>query len=89
MAKSNGGSGFRNLHGFNLALLGKHVWNFLNNPVSLLIRVFKASYFPQTNVLKASRGGGVVLFDRGSDRPKRLLLKIFIGIGRWERDNCF
>lgn len=32
MVKSKGGLGFRDLYGFNLALLGKHVWNFLNNP---------------------------------------------------------
>lgn len=28
LAKNCGGLGFRSLHGFNLALLGKHCWNF-------------------------------------------------------------
>lgn len=42
VAKSEGGLGFRNLYGFNLALLGKHVWNFIKNPQSLVARVFKA-----------------------------------------------
>lgn len=49
---------FRDLHDFNLALLGKHVWNFINNPNSFVARVFKTRYFPHSNLLKASRGGG-------------------------------
>lgn len=31
MCKSMGGLAFRDLHGFNLALLGKHCWNLLTN----------------------------------------------------------
>lgn len=31
-SKNKGGLGFRSLHGFNVALLGKHVWHFLKNP---------------------------------------------------------
>lgn len=42
MAKSKGGLGIHDLHGFNLALLGKHVSNFVNNPQSLVARVYKA-----------------------------------------------
>ncbi|KAL8156575.1 hypothetical protein AgCh_001610 [Apium graveolens] len=34
MAKGKGGMGFRDLHGFNLALLGKHCWNMLWRGVS-------------------------------------------------------
>lgn len=58
MAKSKGGVGFRDLHGFNLALLGKHVWNFVNNPQSLVARIYKARYFPNDHVFHARRGGG-------------------------------
>lgn len=29
--QEQGGLGFRDLHGFNLALLGKRVWNFVTN----------------------------------------------------------
>lgn len=46
LEKSEGGLGFRNLTGFNLALLGKHVWNFVTNAYSLVARVFKARYYP-------------------------------------------
>ncbi|XP_074342018.1 uncharacterized protein LOC141679415 [Apium graveolens] len=36
------GLGFRSLYGYNLAMLGKHVWNFIHKPHSLVARVFKA-----------------------------------------------
>lgn len=55
-SKSQGGLGFRSLVGFNLALLGKQVWNFLENPQSLVARVFKARYYPNNHILQASRG---------------------------------
>lgn len=58
MTKSKGGFGFRNLHGFNLALLGKHCWQFINNPGSLVARVFKARYFPDNHLLQAVQSGG-------------------------------
>ncbi|KAE8781173.1 Alanyl-tRNA synthetase [Hordeum vulgare] len=37
-----GGMGFRNLHLFNLAMLGKHDWRLLTKPDSLCARVLKA-----------------------------------------------
>ncbi|KHN24119.1 Putative mitochondrial protein, partial [Glycine soja] len=37
--------GFRNLHGFNLALLGKQGWKFIANQDVLVTRFFKARYF--------------------------------------------
>lgn len=58
MPRSKGGMGFRDLHGFNLALLGKHVWSFMNNPLSLVARVFKARYFPDSSVLQATSRRG-------------------------------
>lgn len=56
MAKTRGGLGFKSLHGFNIALLGKHIWNFTSNPQSLVSRVFKAKYFPNTHILRAKKG---------------------------------
>lgn len=58
MPKSKGGLDFRNLRGFNISLLGKHVWNFMQNPDLLVSRVFKGRYFPDTHVLKAEKGTG-------------------------------
>ncbi|XP_074363120.1 putative mitochondrial protein AtMg00310 [Apium graveolens] len=54
--KSRGGLGFRDLHGFNVALLGKHVWNFLQKLESLVTRIFKARYFPDRHILQALKG---------------------------------
>lgn len=45
---------FRNLELFNKALLAKNVWRIICFPTSLATRVLKASYFPDTCVLKAA-----------------------------------
>lgn len=56
LSKSKGGLGFRNLYGFNIALLGKQCWNFMNNPDSLVSRLFRARYFPNSHFLQAAKG---------------------------------
>lgn len=43
LARNEGGMGFHILYGFNMDLLEKHCWNFLNNLNSLVSRVFKPS----------------------------------------------
>lgn len=58
MSKKRGGLGFRDLHGFNLALLGKQCWNLISRPNALAARVLKARYYPNCHFLQASRGGG-------------------------------
>ena len=56
-SKSKGGLGFRNLQGFNLAMLAKQAWRILTNPTSLIARVFKTCYFPSADILSATLGG--------------------------------
>ncbi|XP_074337381.1 putative mitochondrial protein AtMg00310 [Apium graveolens] len=51
-----GGLSFRQLHDFNVALLGKQGWRLITNPESLVARIFKAFYFPQSNFLHAKLG---------------------------------
>ena len=54
--KDMGGLGFRDLKAFNLALLAKQGQRLQMNPNSLVHRVLKARYFPQTDFLHAKLG---------------------------------
>ncbi|CAN1838863.1 Putative ribonuclease H protein At1g65750 [Linum perenne] len=56
--KEDGGMGFKDMHAFNLAMLGKHGWKLLSNPDALVCRVFKARYFPRGDFLTAVRPNG-------------------------------
>ena len=48
-----GGIGFRKLQNFNLALIAKQGWRLLSNSGSLVARIFKARYFPNSLFLNA------------------------------------
>ncbi|KAK9929437.1 hypothetical protein M0R45_026537 [Rubus argutus] len=54
--KSMGGMGFRHLFAFNLAMLAKQGWRFIQNPNSLVSRLFKAIYFPHSSFWNADIG---------------------------------
>ena len=56
VSKRNGGLGFRELQSFNLAMLAKQGWKFLNDPNSILARIWKAKYKPQCSFLQAKLG---------------------------------
>ncbi|PNY06371.1 ribonuclease H, partial [Trifolium pratense] len=56
VSKDNGGLNFRDLEGFNLAMLGKQGWKLVTNSSSLLTRVLKAKYFPRSGFLEANIG---------------------------------
>lgn len=56
IAKSRGDLSFRNLQGFNIALLEKYIWNFCCNPSSLVARLYKVRYFLEGHILQASKG---------------------------------
>ena len=62
MHKSQGGMGFRNLHEFNLAMLGKQGWKLLTDTTSLVVRVYRARYFPNRTFLDAERDPIQVMF---------------------------
>ena len=77
MEKDRGGLGFRSMYGFNLALLGKHVWNFLSNLNYLVARIFKAMYYPENHILKAVKGTGGSFIWQGICEAKEALHKGF------------
>lgn len=55
-SKSEGGVGFREIVGFNQALLAKQGWRLLMNHHSLVARMLKAKYYPREDFLKAELG---------------------------------
>ena len=55
-SKFEGGMGFRDLQAFNLAMLAKQGWQMMSHPSSLMVRLYKARYFPNNDVLSANLG---------------------------------
>ena len=53
--KAQGGMGFKNLHLFNTAMLGKQGWRLLTNPDSLCARVLRGKYYHNSNFMLAKR----------------------------------
>nr|XP_025679206.1 uncharacterized protein LOC112779177 [Arachis hypogaea] len=47
VSKRNGGLGFKDFQGQNLALLAKQAWRIIENPNSIWVRILKAVYFPE------------------------------------------
>lgn len=54
--KSLGGLNFRDVEGFNQALIAKKVWRIVVNPKSLVSRFLKGIYFSNSDILLAEEG---------------------------------
>ncbi|XP_042987456.1 uncharacterized protein LOC122315549 [Carya illinoinensis] len=54
--KGRGGLGFQYLESFNSALLAKQGWRFLQNPRSLVPKIFKEKYYRSCSLLEAKLG---------------------------------
>ena len=54
--KRDGGLGFRHLESFNDALLAKQVWRLIQSSDSLVSRLLKSKYYPNTTILNAALG---------------------------------
>jgi hypothetical protein len=56
MHKNDRWMGFKNLSSFNLAMLGKQGWRILTSPSTLIAKLYKAKYFPNSEFLESSLG---------------------------------
>lgn len=56
LPKSLGGLNFKDLEGFNKALIAKQVWRIVSCPTSLVARFLKSIYFSNSNILEAKLG---------------------------------
>jgi hypothetical protein len=56
LSKAKGGMGFRDLENFNKALLAKQILRLWKFPDSLIAKIMKAKYYPESSVLEASCG---------------------------------
>ncbi|XP_024043004.1 uncharacterized protein LOC112099765 [Citrus clementina] len=83
--KTNGGIGLKNLHDFNVAMLGKQVWKLLTNLKSLIGQIFKARYFPRTSIVEADLGHNPSFVWRSLMAAKHIIVRgsrIQVGSGQ-------
>ncbi|CAN1246194.1 Uncharacterized mitochondrial protein AtMg00310 [Linum grandiflorum] len=52
--KNQGGMGFKDLYGFNIAMLGKFGWKLLTDNTTLVARFLKSKYFSNGDFLSAN-----------------------------------
>ncbi|KAH9722180.1 reverse transcriptase domain-containing protein [Citrus sinensis] len=83
--KDFGGLGFKQIHIFNVAMLGKQVWKLLTSPTSFVAKVLKARYFPRSSILDANLGFNPSFIWRSIMAAKEVVLRgsrIQIGSGQ-------
>lgn len=56
VSKENGGLRFRDIEDFNQALLAKQAWRLLNNPDSLIAKIYKGRYHAKKDFMDGGKG---------------------------------
>lgn len=87
--KKLGGLGFKSLRNFNLAMLGKQAWRFIQFPDSLLARVFKARYYPNSSFFEAPIGSNLLKYGQtlGYQMTAMLIFKVLCLLN-WNTSQC-
>jgi hypothetical protein len=83
--KSQGGMGFRDLHNFNLALIAKQGWNIMTKPHTLVAKIYKSRYFPNSSYFDSKLGHNPSYAWRGIWKARQTLMhgcRWSIGSGR-------
>jgi ribonuclease HI len=72
--KALGGMGFRDLHSFNLAMIAKQGWNIITKPHTLVAKIYKARYFPNSSFFDSRLGHNPSYTWRGIWKARSILM---------------
>jgi hypothetical protein len=72
--KNQGGMGFRDLHNFNLAMIAKQGWNIMTKPHTLVARLYKSRYFPNSSFFESKLGHNPSYAWRGIWKARQILM---------------
>jgi hypothetical protein len=72
--KDIGGMGFRDLHYFNLAMIAKQGWNIMTRPHTLVAKIYKARYFPNSSFFDSKIGHNPNYAWRGIWKARQILM---------------
>ncbi|PNX79261.1 ribonuclease H [Trifolium pratense] len=72
--KTQGGLGFRDIHMFNLAMIAKQGWNIMTKPHTLVSRLYKARYFPNSSLFESKIGHNPSYAWRGIWKAREILM---------------
>ncbi|CAJ2647461.1 unnamed protein product [Trifolium pratense] len=72
--KAQGRMGFRDLHTFNLAMIAKQGWNIITKPHTLMAKIYKARYFPDSSLFESQIGHNPSYAWRGIWKARHILM---------------
>ena len=83
--KAKGGMGYRDLECFNMAMLAKQGWRLVQNPDSLVARIFREKYYGGKSFLNSRLGPWPSYARRSIWNAKKCYKKVCFG--GWEIEN--